>query len=160
MSSGKWRPFCLGLNALTGGLLACSLLIPRFALTHWGRVTHICVSKLTIISPDNGLSPERILRNTFLWNLHRNAFENGVCEMATILSRPQWVNKLRNIAIVSLMYRVVYLNRRWTRSIISMLNHCTWTVNYSVNQYRLLLIIEMSSHGCCMEIYAFCITQY
>ena len=28
-------------------------------LTHWGRVTHICVSKLTIIGSDNGLSPER-----------------------------------------------------------------------------------------------------
>ena len=28
-------------------------------LTHWGRVTHICVSKLTIIASDNGLSPDR-----------------------------------------------------------------------------------------------------
>ena len=29
-------------------------------LTHWGRVTHICVSKLTIIGSDNGLSPGRL----------------------------------------------------------------------------------------------------
>ena len=28
-------------------------------LTHWGRVKHICVSKLTIIGSDNGLSPGR-----------------------------------------------------------------------------------------------------
>ena len=28
-------------------------------LTHWGRVTHICVNKLTIIGSDNGLSPGR-----------------------------------------------------------------------------------------------------
>ena len=28
-------------------------------LTHWDRVTHICVSKLTIIASDNGLSPGR-----------------------------------------------------------------------------------------------------
>ena len=28
-------------------------------LTHWGRVTHICDNKLTIIGSDNGLSPER-----------------------------------------------------------------------------------------------------
>ena len=28
-------------------------------LTHWGRVTHICVSKLTIIGSDNGLLPDR-----------------------------------------------------------------------------------------------------
>ena len=27
-------------------------------LTHWGRVTHICVSDLTIIGSDNDLSPE------------------------------------------------------------------------------------------------------
>ena len=43
MPSAKWRPFCLTLNVLT----------------HWGRVTHICVSKLTIIGSDNGLSPGR-----------------------------------------------------------------------------------------------------
>ena len=29
-------------------------------LTHWGRVTHICVGKLTIIGSDNGLSPKRL----------------------------------------------------------------------------------------------------
>ena len=29
------------------------------SLTHWGRVTHICVSKLTIIGSDNGLVPCR-----------------------------------------------------------------------------------------------------
>ena len=28
-------------------------------LTHWGRVRHICISKLTIIGSDNGLSPGR-----------------------------------------------------------------------------------------------------
>ena len=26
-------------------------------LTYWGRVTHICIGKLTIIGSDNGLSP-------------------------------------------------------------------------------------------------------
>ena len=34
-------------------------------LTHWGRVTHICVGKLTIIGSDNGLSPER--RQVIIW---------------------------------------------------------------------------------------------
>ena len=28
-------------------------------LTHWGRVTHICVGNLVIIGSDNGLSPGR-----------------------------------------------------------------------------------------------------
>ena len=34
-------------------------------LTHWGRMTHICVSKLTIIGSDNGLSPGR--RQAIIW---------------------------------------------------------------------------------------------
>ena len=34
-------------------------------LTHWGRVTHICVGNLTIIGPDNGLSPGR--RQAIIW---------------------------------------------------------------------------------------------
>ena len=45
----KWRAFCLDL----------------IVLTHWGRVTHICVVKLTIIGSDNGLSPGR--RQTIIW---------------------------------------------------------------------------------------------
>ena len=34
-------------------------------LTHWGRVTQICVSKFTIIGSDNGLSPIR--RQAIIW---------------------------------------------------------------------------------------------
>ena len=34
-------------------------------LSHWGRVTHICVSKLTSIGSDNGLSPCR--RQAIMW---------------------------------------------------------------------------------------------
>ena len=35
------------------------------SLSHWGRVTHICVSKLSIIGSDNGLSPNR--RQAIIW---------------------------------------------------------------------------------------------
>ena len=34
-------------------------------LTHWGRVTHICVGKLTILGSDNGLSSGR--RQAIIW---------------------------------------------------------------------------------------------
>ena len=34
-------------------------------LTHWGRVTHICVGKLTNIGSDNGLLPGR--RQAIIW---------------------------------------------------------------------------------------------
>ena len=84
-------------------------------LTHWGRVTHICVSKLTSIASDNGLSPgqrQAIIRNIAgimllgpfgtnfseilieiqTFSLKKNTFENVVCEISAILSRPQCVN--------------------------------------------------------------------
>ena len=34
-------------------------------ITHWGRVTHLCVGKLIIIGSDNGLSPDR--RQAIIW---------------------------------------------------------------------------------------------
>ena len=37
----------------------------RHSLTHWGRVTHICVGNLTIIGSDNGLTPGR--RQAIIW---------------------------------------------------------------------------------------------
>ena len=49
ISSAKCVPFCLR----------------DAVLTHWGRVTHICVNKLTIIDSDNGLSPDR--RQASIW---------------------------------------------------------------------------------------------
>ena len=36
-----------------------------FSITHWGRETHICVGKSTIIGSDNGLSPGR--RQAIIW---------------------------------------------------------------------------------------------
>ena len=81
-------------------------------LTHWGRVTHICVSELSIIGSDNGLSPNHYLeqcwlifnwslRNKHQWNFDQNSnifieanpFQN-VWKMAAMLSRPQCVNKM------------------------------------------------------------------
>ena len=40
------------------GLIILSM-AQHAVLTHWGRVTHICINKLTIIGSDNGLSPGR-----------------------------------------------------------------------------------------------------
>ena len=81
------------------------------SLTHWGRVTHICVGRLAIIGSDNGLSPE--WRQAIMWTnagillfvplgtnfgekfnrnsnifIEENTFENVVCEMF-ISSRPR-----------------------------------------------------------------------
>ena len=41
-------------------LVHCGLLKDTASfITHWGRVTHICVSEIIIIGSDNGLSPGR-----------------------------------------------------------------------------------------------------
>ena len=37
----------------------------QWKLTHWGRVTQLCVSELTIIGSNNGLSPGR--RQAIIW---------------------------------------------------------------------------------------------
>ena len=46
---------CFGLDHETMVWAVCLSIF----LTHWGRVTHICVSNLTTIGSDNGLSPGR-----------------------------------------------------------------------------------------------------
>ena len=85
-----------------------------YFLTHWGRVTLICVGRLTMIGSDNGLSPGRrhviiwtnagilligtsgtkfseILIEIWIFSFKKNGFESVVCEMTSILSRPQCV---------------------------------------------------------------------
>ena len=56
------------IHIMWSDITLCKLL-PHFpevnGLTHWGRVTHICVSKQTIIGSDNGLSPGR--RQSIIW---------------------------------------------------------------------------------------------
>ena len=54
LSSDKWKQICF---------LIINWSRQRFS--HWGRVTHICVNKLTIIGSDNGLSPSR--RQAIIW---------------------------------------------------------------------------------------------
>ena len=85
----------------------------KFHLIHWGRVTHICVSKLTIIGSNNGLSPGRcqaiiwtnagilligplgrdfseILIEIYTFSL-KKCIWNCHLEKAPILSRPQCI---------------------------------------------------------------------
>ena len=49
---------------LVSWMVLCNI---NITLTHWGRVTHICVSKLTIIGSDNGLSPGQ--RQAIIWTI-------------------------------------------------------------------------------------------
>ena len=88
MSSGKWRPFWLGLNVIISldnksngpSLLGYSRQVLSVYLTHWGHVTHICVSNQShhwwpshypnqcwnIVNWTHG--------NKLQWNLNRNSY--------------------------------------------------------------------------------------
>ena len=61
-------------------------------LTHWGRVTHICVNKLTIIGWDNGLFPGRWPFGTnfieFLIAIHTFSFQKMCLKMSSGKWRP------------------------------------------------------------------------
>ena len=101
-----------------------------YILTHWGRVTHICVIKLghhwfrywlvACSAPSHYLNQcwnivNWTFRNKLQWNFNRNsnifiqvfAFENVVRKMAFILSRPQWVNHMTP----SLKYKSCHFGR-------------------------------------------------
>ena len=99
-------------------LMWCLCNAALLCLTYWGRVKHICVSKLTIIGSDNGLSPGR--RQAIIWtnagilligligtnfseiwieintfSIKKMHFKNVAWKIAAILSQPQCVNFLR-----------------------------------------------------------------
>ena len=103
----KWRPSCLGLNRLT----------------HWGRVTHICVNKLIIIGSDNGLSPGR--RQAIIWT---NA---GIS-----LTGPLWTNSSEIlIGIQTFSFKKMHLkmsSAKW-RAFCLGLNDCLPKVNQHLN---------------------------
>ena len=64
--SKKWWNVCPAhYNFFTAKLTPFSWKSVIYWLTHSGRVTHICVSELTIIGSDNGLSPGR--RQAIIW---------------------------------------------------------------------------------------------
>ena len=118
-------------------------------ITHWGRVTHICISKLTIIGSDNGLAPIIIkwtLRNKLQWNLNRNIFiqenpfESVVCETVAILSLPQcvnycdswWMVSVAQSSIMRLGYRSTHTYYSWVSGLLIpqaiMVQYCTHLV--------------------------------
>ena len=103
-----WKIFFKIMNVIH--MLLCNCIAPTsgvtVSLTHWVRVTHTCVSTLTIIGSDNGLSPgwwshylnlwwnfvnwtpRNKLQSNFNQNsnifIEQNAFENVVWKMMAI----------------------------------------------------------------------------
>ena len=69
----------------------------NLCLTHWGRVTHICVSKLTIIGSDNSLSLGR--RQAIIWT------SAGICYW-TLGNKFQWtLNKIYTFSLKKAIWK-------------------------------------------------------
>ena len=104
-------------------------------LTHWGRVTHICVSKLTIIGSNNGLSPGR--RQAIIWTnaeilligplgtnfgeflvvIHTFSFNKMHLKMSSAKWRPfcLGLNVLNGEFVFIAAYGVRHLGQHWSR---------------------------------------------
>ena len=67
MGHGRYAPYPTDNHISTRlqGICNIQVIFRLILLTHWGWVTHICVSKQTIIGSDNGLSPDR--RQAIIW---------------------------------------------------------------------------------------------
>ena len=61
----NWMILLKDLCNLFPHILHGSLRSTPVSLTHWGRMTHICVGKLTIVGSENGLLPAR--RQAIIW---------------------------------------------------------------------------------------------
>ena len=57
LNINQFQQYQSGVTSQGLGKNIIDLVPAREPLTHWGWVTHICVSKLTIIGSDNGLVP-------------------------------------------------------------------------------------------------------
>ena len=64
--------------------------LQQLTLTHWTWVMHICISKLWTF----GKKLQWNFNQNWYIFIEENAFENAVCEMAAMLSQPQYVNSL------------------------------------------------------------------
>ena len=118
------------------------------SLTHWGRVTHICVSKLTIIASDNGLSPGR--RQAIIWT-----------SAGILLIGPLWTNFSEIlIGIQAFSFKKMYLKMscaKWRPFCLGLneltaLFRCLWL---SGNPFHVLSLCDTSpglspsvSHRC------------
>ena len=111
-------------------------------IAYWGRVMHICISKLNIINVN------WTLKNQLQWNfnsyicIQENTFENVVCNMAAILPQPQCVNDPGvwfNIEMLSYKFR----NSHYKDKTVSFYNGNPYTGRchlYIESIHRILLV--------------------
>ena len=136
-------------------------------LTHWDRVTHICVSKLTIIDSDNGLSPGR--RQAIIWTnvgilligplgtnfsemlieIHTFSFKKIHLKMSSGKWRPFWLalNALTGSVLILVMgYRLFGANH-YLNQILSPTNgeQFVWTSRCWLDTGQVVKVVALPS---------------
>ena len=116
-------------------------------LTHWGRLTHLFVGNLTIIGPDNGLSPGR--RQAIIWTnaailligpwgtnfsqitigIHTFSFKKIHLKMASAKWRP-----------FCLGLNVLTMSWGWSTDHFDF--QCHWLIVYSIFVYGLWCVLK------------------
>ena len=122
-------------------------------LTHWVRVTHICVSELAIIFSDNGLSPGRrqaIIRSNagilLIEPLRTNFGEISVVihtfsfkEMHLKMSSGKWRPFCLGLNVLTTQYPEPRLDKSlWNR------NHCDIITHIQVHWYEFVNVVDYS----------------
>ena len=106
--------------------------IPSYWLTHWGRVTHICVGKITIIVSDNGLVPEQTveqkMRRCRFETPSRSLWRHYNCRIS--LHRDALCHSIINVPLISL------LSTKYTKSV------CVRTPSSLVGHSHIWSILE------------------
>ena len=150
----------------------CHLVLIK--LIHWDRVMHICISKLTIIGSDTGLSLgcqaiiwtnagifligclgtnlNEILIEIHIFSFKKMHFNTSECKMQTVLSQPQCVNQYSS-KILCTCYGAVdstYQNDKkiWKLkgfSYLSNHNICMW-VNVWIHQKKIEIEMLVCFH--------------
>ena len=109
-------------------------------LTHWGRVRHICVSKLIIIGSDNGLPPDR--RQAIIWT---NAGLLSIPPLRTYFSEN--LIKIQQFSLKKM--HVKMLSAKWRPSCLGLnvLINCSITIHAIIIGRMQLFVQYMATFG-------------
>ena len=109
-------------------------------LTHWGRVMHICVSKLTMIGSDNGLSPDR--RQAIIWT---NAGISLIGPLGTNFS--EILIEILTFSFKKMRLKVSSAKRRpFCLGLNVLMACCLMAPSHYQNQWWLILNVVMGIH--------------
>ena len=106
-----------------------NLFKPQHVLTHWGQVTHICVSKLNSIGSNNGLSPGQ--RQAIIWT---NTGIFSICTLGTNFS--EILSKIHTFSVTKMHLKTSSVKWRQFCLRLNVLRHVSWVNSLLLSEYH------------------------